>query len=122
MHNDANILRMEQAIEHCEKMAKTLDCKDCAEDHRQLAEWLKELRVYKKFEECGYEMPKPKRLLRLETRYKGFGYACPYCGRGVIRVKGLQQCKVCGGMVDNDNIELASGKMKLKADAKGSWR
>ena len=30
--------------------------------------------------------------------------------------------KVCGGMVDNDNIELASGKMKLKADAKGSWR
>jgi hypothetical protein len=122
MHNDPHILTLDQAIEHCEKMAKTLDCKDCAEDHRQLAEWLKELRVYKKFEECGYEMPKPKRLLRLETRYKGFGYACPYCGRGVIRVKGLQQCKVCGGMVDNDNIELASGKMKLKADAKGSWR
>ena len=122
MHNDPHILTLDQAIEHCEKMAKTLDCKDCAEDHRQLAEWLKELRVYKKFEECGYEMPKPKRLLRLETRYKGFGYACPYCGRGVIRVKGLQQCKVCGGMVDNDNIEMASEKMKLKADARGSWR
>lgn len=122
MYNDPHQLTLDQAIEHCEKMAKTLDCKDCAEDHRQLAEWLKELRVYKKFEECGYEMPKPKRLLRLETRYKGFGYACPYCGRGVIRVKGLQQCKVCGGMVDNDNIEMAPEKMKLKADARGSWR
>lgn len=122
MYNDHHQLTLDQAIEHCEKMSKTLDCKDCAEDHRQLAEWLKELRVLKKFEECGYEMPKPKRLLRLETRYKGFGYACPYCGRGVIRVKGLQQCKVCGGMVDNDNIELAPEKMKLKADARGSWR
>ena len=67
-------------------------------------------------------VPRPRRLLQLDPKYKGFGYACPYCGRGVIRVKGLQQCKVCGGMVDNDNIELASGKMKLKADAKGSWR
>lgn len=122
MYNDHHQLTLDQAIEHCEKMSKTLDCKDCAEDHRQLAEWLKELRVLKKIEECGYEMPKPKRLLRLETRYKGFGYACPYCGRGVIRVKGLQQCNVCGGMVDNDNIELASGKMKLKSDRKPSWR
>lgn len=122
MYNDPHQLTLDQAIEHCEKMAKTLDCKDCAEDHRQLAEWLKELRVYKKFEECGYEMPKPKRLLRLATKIKGFGYACPWCSRGVIRVKGLQQCKGCGGMVDNDNIELAPDKIKLKADAKGSWR
>lgn len=58
MHNDPHILTLDQAIEHCEKMAKTLDCKDCAEEHRQLAEWLKELKVYKRYEECGYEMPK----------------------------------------------------------------
>lgn len=122
MYNDPHQLTLDAAIEQEEALAIATKCEDCAADHRQLAEWLKELRVYKKFEECGYEMPKPKRLLRLATKIKGFGYACPWCSRGVIRVKGLQQCKGCGGMVDNDNIELAPDKIKLKADAKGSWR
>jgi hypothetical protein len=67
-------------------------------------------------------MPKPKRLLRLETKYKGFGYACPWCGRGVIRIRGLQHCAGCGGMVDNDITELAPEKLKLKSDRKASWR
>ena len=65
-------MTLEEAIKHCEEVAEELDmkagfetdneryamsgeerkqCKECAEEHRQLAEWLKELKDYKiKFE------------------------------------------------------------------------
>ena len=122
MDNGKYIPSLDAVIRQMDALAGVIECSECRENYHQIAEWLRELSVYKRFEECGFEMPKPKRLLRLEKIYKGFGYACPYCGRGVIRVKGLQQCNVCGGMVDNDNIELASGKMKLKSDRKPSWR
>lgn len=36
-----------EAILHCEERAKA-DCSECAEEHRQLAEWLKELQLRKK--------------------------------------------------------------------------
>lgn len=55
-----------EAIRHCEEVAKeqenkfsisgeflgdNADCQKCAEEHRQLAEWLKELKAYKADEE-----------------------------------------------------------------------
>ena len=67
-------------------------------------------------------VPRPRRLLQLDPKYKGFGFACPWCGRGVIRTKGLQHCAVCGGIVDNDITEPAPEKLKLKSDRKTSWR
>ena len=36
-----------------EEWGKTTACRECAADHRQLAEWLQELRAYRKFRICG---------------------------------------------------------------------
>ena len=58
-------MTIDEAIKHAEEVAKAneswheeyidtafeqhaLNCKKCAEDHRQLAEWLKELQKYRK--------------------------------------------------------------------------
>lgn len=41
------MLTIEEAILHCEGRAKA-DCSECADEHRQLAEWLKELRALRK--------------------------------------------------------------------------
>lgn len=37
-------MTLEEAIKHCEEVASSCNNKDCALDHRQLAEWLKELK------------------------------------------------------------------------------
>ena len=37
-------MTLDEAIEHCKEVAKNSSCKECAEDHRQLAGWLKELK------------------------------------------------------------------------------
>ena len=60
-----------------EKWGKTTVCRECAEEHRQLAEWLKELKSLK-----GKDEPRA-------VRYEGDGYAdgemvydyafCPSC-------------------------------------------
>lgn len=39
-------MTLDEAIKHAEDVAKTNTCKECAEEHRQLAEWLKD---YKRF-------------------------------------------------------------------------
>lgn len=45
------MLTLEEAIKHCEEVAeregKTCNGAECAEEHLQLAEWLKELRAYR---------------------------------------------------------------------------
>ena len=42
-------MTVEEAIEHCEEVAAREEgrggCRECAEEHRQLAEWLRELRA-----------------------------------------------------------------------------
>jgi hypothetical protein len=40
-------MTLEEAIAHCEERAKA-DCTECAKEHRQLAEWLKELKDLRK--------------------------------------------------------------------------
>lgn len=53
-------MTIEEAIKHCEEKAKQLEgyaepyrsmgnCEKCAEEHRQLAEWLKELKKYREW-------------------------------------------------------------------------
>jgi hypothetical protein len=41
-------MTIDEAIEHCEKVANGMTeqgkCAECAAEHRQLAEWLKELK------------------------------------------------------------------------------
>lgn len=56
------IIDIESAIQHCEEVAKNQEwmaenydddsmgakqCKECASEHRQLAEWLRELKMYR---------------------------------------------------------------------------
>ena len=37
-----------EAIEHCEEKARELGCTECAQEHRQLAAWLRELKFRRK--------------------------------------------------------------------------
>lgn len=39
-------MTLDEAIIHCEEVANS-ECSECAKQHQQLAEWLKELRRYK---------------------------------------------------------------------------
>ena len=63
-------MTLDEAIRHCEEVAEEKDksvelyravkategliakCENCAKEHRQLAEWLKELKVYKEQQSC----------------------------------------------------------------------
>jgi hypothetical protein len=43
-------MTLDEAIKHCEEVAEKLCiCDECAEEHRQLAEWLEELKTYREF-------------------------------------------------------------------------
>ena len=56
-------MTLDEAIEHCEEKAKCGD--SCGMEHKQLAEWLRELKVFRKiFKEK--EQPKHKRVHGVE--------------------------------------------------------
>lgn len=42
-------MTIEEAIVHCDDRAKA-DCSECAEEHKQLAKWLRELQKYKEID------------------------------------------------------------------------
>ena len=57
-------MTIDEAIRHCEEVAEEkeqeakeahvlsgMDCMECAEEHRQLAEWLRELKAYREARE-----------------------------------------------------------------------
>lgn len=46
------MISLDEAILHCQERAEA-DCSECAREHLQLAEWLKELKEYKALEEQG---------------------------------------------------------------------
>lgn len=45
--NTSSLMTLDEAIKHAEERA-SLSCDECAEQHRQLAEWLKELKQYQR--------------------------------------------------------------------------
>lgn len=50
-------MTLDEAIEHCEEKAK--GCDSCSKEHKQLAEWLRELKVFRKiFKTDKKEKPK----------------------------------------------------------------
>lgn len=51
-------MNIDEAIYHCQGRAKA-DCSECAEEYRQLAEWLIELKEYKQLEEQGLLLKLP---------------------------------------------------------------
>ena len=45
-------MTLDEAIKHAEEVAEEKRCEKCGEEHRQLAEWLKELKQLRKQEPC----------------------------------------------------------------------
>lgn len=41
-------MTIDEAIQHCEEKARELGCTECAQEHRQLAAWLRELKFRRK--------------------------------------------------------------------------
>ncbi|MCM1222436.1 MAG: phage N-6-adenine-methyltransferase [Lachnospiraceae bacterium] len=46
-NNQMAKMTLEEAIQHCKDVAEKLGCCECAEEHKQLAEWLEELQRYR---------------------------------------------------------------------------
>ena len=78
----AERLTLGESIKHCEEK---IDCTQCGEEHRQLAEWLKELQKYKDLEEQG-------RLIELPCKIGDTVYGHFQCYDG----KEIRECKVIG--------------------------
>ena len=72
----AEILTLDEAIKHCEE--KT-DCTQCGEEHRQLAEWLRELQKYKDLKEQDrlVVLPEGMNLRKLFDILDNYSPACP---------------------------------------------
>ena len=75
-------LTLSEAIKHCEEK---IDCTQCGEEHRQLAEWLKELQHYKNIESQG-------RLVELPCVVGDTVYGRFQCYDG----KEIRECKFIG--------------------------
>lgn len=72
----AERLTLDEAIKHCEE--KT-DCTQCGEEHRQLAEWLRELQKYKDLKEQDrlVVLPEGMNLRKLLEILDGNSSSCP---------------------------------------------
>lgn len=72
----AERLTLDEAIKHCEE--KT-DCTQCGEEHRQLAEWLRELQKYRELKEQGrlIVLPKGMNLRKLFDILDNYSPGCP---------------------------------------------
>ena len=46
----SGMMTLDEAIKHCYEKA---DCSECGQEHKQLGEWLEELKHYKQLEETG---------------------------------------------------------------------
>ena len=65
------LLSLDDAILHCQERAAA-DCSECAREHMQLAEWLKELKEYKVLEEQGKLLIKAYEICEVSE--------CMHCG------------------------------------------
>ena len=88
----AERLTLGEAIKHCEEK---IDCTQCGEEHRQLAEWLKELQHYKNIESQG-------RLVELQCKIGDTVYGRFKCYDG----KEIRECKVIGTRACHFNADF----------------
>lgn len=95
-------LTLEEAIKHCKKK---VDCSPCGQEHKQLAEWLKELKRYKDAEEQGlFVRQQFGRWEKDNNNPKDGNYTCSCCKEGVDIAtgeetpidRGLNYCPNCG--------------------------
>ena len=85
-------MKLEDAIIHCEEVANDRAgcCEDCANEHRQFAEWLKDYKRLKEKEE-------PKMINIEVDTYRVSFFRCPSCNYWFDRYdKKLKYCYKCG--------------------------
>ena len=95
-------MTLDKAIKHAEEVAKEKEeqaweaqlqeeyrtCKDCAKEHRQLAEWLKELKQFRKQTKTGHWIDNFNGTISCSCCHTWFHndgrfpyiYYCPNCG------------------------------------------
>lgn len=84
---------LDEAIEHCYEVSKKKDiCKECADEHLQLAKWLKELKTLrqekrKKDEttDSGWSLVPPNYAANCSFCSHNNGYDCPGCSDGPFK-------------------------------------
>ena len=105
-------MTLDEAIKHCEEVAEEKEaqaweaqlqeeyrtiksCKGCAEEHRQLAEWLKELKQLRKQEKTGHWIDHSEE-----------GYVeCSECGSATNcdgNIDDLHFCFSCGAEMESE--------------------
>ena len=109
------MITLDEAIKHCEEVAERLEnsCKRdwmgedderCASEHRQLAEWLKELKEYKANREgyCNWCSNLKDRHLRIEYYWiDDEGNTASYVGKTNQVATGIARfCPCCGRFIE----------------------
>lgn len=91
------MMTLEEAISHAEDVAKSA-CGKCAEEHRQLAEWLREL---KKLRE---QSKKGKWIAYTVSPFDGADVKCSECGqRGCATY--WDYCPNCGARMEGVHVD-----------------
>lgn len=109
-------MTIKEAINHAKEISQQegiiSDCKECAEQHKQLAEWLEELQQYRAIgtvEECRETMERrtPKKPNVWGDGYDDNGdliydmYDCPECGKSYeLDYQEHKYCPKCGKAID----------------------
>ncbi len=108
---------LDEAIKHCNEVAERLEnkngyaytdvtCLECAEEHRQLAEWLKELKEYKANREgyCNWCSNLKDRHLRIEYYWiDDEGNTASYVGKTNQVATGIARfCPCCGRFIERE--------------------
>lgn len=83
-------MTLEEAIKHCEEVALQINDCECAADHRQLAEWLTELKELKAFITSIYQI-----------LGEHFEYPCSNEVAAEL-MKERSTCFDCGGEINNE--------------------
>lgn len=99
------MMTLEEAIDHCEEVAK-IECGKCAEEHLQLAKWLKELKERRSFDTDLISRKQAINALSTITMYKG---SIPF-GTAVMRIEQLPSAQPKRG-VWNYNSKIGTFKV-----------
>ena len=95
-------MTLSEAITHCEEK---IDCTQCGKEHRQLAEWLKELQKYKDLEEQG-------RLIELPCKISDTVYGIRRYQDRIVKAGTVSE------MYFNQNMKLV---IVIKNLCRGFW-
>ena len=118
-------MTLEEAIKHCEKVTES-HCDKCGDEHRQLAEWLRELQIYQKEKtskctktNCPIQMEYisndcdiktcPYRTERKIGKWKNvalFTRECSECGAQIHELEYDNFCPNCGADMREEDIPI----------------